>query len=146
MSAKIGHSEQGTKHLVCGLPDHDGSRVGQLLQTGGQIWRFADDRLLTSLFAADEIAADDKARCDADTRREGAVGPGRQPRRRLDHGEARPDGSFGFVFMGQGPAEVGEDAVSQELGDVALEAHDLAGNGVLVGPNDLAHVLRIEVG
>ena len=45
-----------------------------------------------------------------------------------------------------GPAEVGQHAVAHELGDVALEAGDLARDRVLVRAEDLAHLLRVEPG
>jgi hypothetical protein len=43
-----------------------------------------------------------------------------------------------------GPAEVGHDAVAHELGDIALEAPDLARYRVLVGPQYVAHLLGIK--
>ena len=46
--------------------------------------------------------------------------------------------------MGLGPAEIGEHAVAHELGDMALEARHLAGHRVLVGADDLPHLLGIE--
>jgi hypothetical protein len=46
--------------------------------------------------------------------------------------------------MGFGVAEVGEHAVAHELGDVALETSDLGRDGVLVGPDDLAHLFGIQ--
>jgi hypothetical protein len=46
----------------------------------------------------------------------------------------------------QGPAEVGEHAVAKELRHVALVADDLARDRVLVGAQDLAHLLGVEAG
>ena len=59
-------------------------------------------------------------------------------------GEPGPDRPLGLVLVRLGPAEIGEHAVAHELGDVALEARDLAGDGVLVGADDLAHLLGVE--
>ena len=71
-------------------------------------------------------------------RRRGDAGHGR------GDGEAGPDRALGLVLVRPGPAEIGEHAVAHELGDVALEARDLARDGVLVGADDLAHLLGIE--
>ena len=60
--------------------------------------------------------------------------------------EAGADGPLGLVLVRPRPAEVGQHAVAHELGDVALEPGDLAGDGVLVGADDLAHLLRVEPG
>ena len=62
----------------------------------------------------------------------------------LDEREARPHRPLGVVLVRLRPAEIGQHAVAHELGDVAVEAQDLARDGVLVGADDLAHVLGIE--
>ena len=43
-----------------------------------------------------------------------------------------------------GQLEIGEHAVAQELADVPAEARYLAGGGVLVGAEDIAHLLGVE--
>ena len=48
------------------------------------------------------------------------------------------------VLMRAGKAEIGQNAVAHELGDEAVVARDSARAGVLVGPDDLSHVLGIE--
>ena len=50
------------------------------------------------------------------------------------------------VLVRAGPAEVGEHAVAHQLGHVPTDAGDLAGECVLVGAQDLAHVLGGEPG
>ena len=60
--------------------------------------------------------------------------------------EARPGRALGLVFVRAGPAEVGEHAIAEKLGDVSLEARDLAGHRVLVIPDQLAHLFGIEPG
>jgi hypothetical protein len=42
------------------------------------------------------------------------------------------------------PAEIGQDAVAQELGNVPLEPADDLGAGSVIGAHDLAQVLRIQ--
>jgi hypothetical protein len=46
--------------------------------------------------------------------------------------------------VGAGEAEIGEHAVAHELGDVPIEARHLRSDGVLIGPDHLAHVLGVE--
>ena len=83
---------------------------------------------------ADQVADHDQPGRDPDpggerARPSGAASRPRPRRRRARRGPpARPSSS-----CARGPAEVGQHAVAHELGDVALEARDLAGDGVLVG-------------
>ena len=58
--------------------------------------------------------------------------------------EPGPHRPLGLVLVRPGPAEIGQHAVAHELGDMALEARDLARDGVLVGAEDLAHLLGVE--
>ena len=58
--------------------------------------------------------------------------------------ESRPDGSLRRVFACPRPAEVGQNAVSQELRDVAFQSCNLSGHRVLVGPHDIAQVFGID--
>ncbi len=80
--------------------------------------------------------------------------PGREPAGRGERqlgnrgrrGHARADRSFRRVLLRHGPAEVGQDTVAHELGDMALESRDFRGDGALIGLDDLAHLLRVELG
>jgi hypothetical protein len=78
--------------------DDDRVRLGQGLQTGGKVWRFADDGLLPRRACADQIADDHQSGCDPDTRLEfdgfdveatdsvdGAQPPPAPPARRRPH-------------------------------------------------------------
>ena len=58
----------------------------------------------------------------------------------------RPEPRARLVLVRLRPAEIGQHAIAHELGDVAVEAGDLAGHGVLVAPHDLPHLLRIAAG
>jgi hypothetical protein len=60
--------------------------------------------------------------------------------------EAGPDRTLGILLMGARKAEIGQHAIAHEFGDEAVIARDRARTGVLIGANDLAHVLRIEPG
>jgi hypothetical protein len=48
--------------------------------------------------------------------------------------------------MRGGIAEVGKDAVTQELGDIAVETLDLAGATLLKPAHDVALLFRIKAG
>ena len=74
----------------------------------------------------------------------GSPAGGGEPADRLDDRQAGPHGALGLVLVRAGPAEVGQHAVAHQLGHVPVDARDLARDRVLVRPQDLAHVLRIE--
>ena len=67
-----------------------------------------------------------------------------QPRHRGGHGEPGAHRPLGLVLVRPRPAEIGQHTVAHELGDVALQPRDLRGDRVLVGPDDLAQLLRVE--
>jgi hypothetical protein len=60
--------------------------------------------------------------------------------------EAGSDRPLGVLFVGGGEAEIGQHAVAHEFGDEPVIARDRARRGLLIGANDLAHVLGIEPG
>jgi hypothetical protein len=51
---------------------------------------------------------------------------------------------FGFVFVGPGIAEIGQDPIPHELPDETVKARDDARAGILIGPDHVTHVFRIE--
>ena len=61
-----------------------------------------------------------------------------------DHRQPGAHRPLGLVLVRLRPAEVGEHPVAHVLGDVALAARDRARHSVLVGADDVAHVLGIE--
>ena len=61
-----------------------------------------------------------------------------------DDRQAGAHRALGVVLVRPRPAEIGQHAVAHELGDVALEARDLARDRVLVGADELAHLLGVE--
>ena len=70
----------------------------------------------------------------------------RQPADGLDNAPSRTDRAFGRVLVGVGIAEIGKDAVAQELGEIAVVSRHDAGASVLVGAHDVAHVFGIGAG
>jgi hypothetical protein len=63
----------------------------------------------------------------------------------LNHPQASRHGALGVIFMGAGVAEVDQQAIPQILGDMAFEAGDHPGAGVLIGPYHLTEIFRIEL-
>jgi hypothetical protein len=63
----------------------------------------------------------------------------------VEEREPRAHRPLGIIFMCLRVAEINEQAIAQVLGDVATEAGDCLGGGVMILPNDLAPVLRIEL-
>src|SRR4030095_14747541 len=61
-----------------------------------------------------------------------------------DNGESGSHRPLALIFMRLGPSEVGEHSVAPEVGDVPLEAIDLAYHCVLVNANNVTHLLRAE--
>jgi hypothetical protein len=61
------------------------------------------------------------------------------------HSEASPHRPLGIILMRQGIAEVDQQAIAEILRDVALEALDDLGTGLLIGAHPLAVVFRVEL-
>ena len=124
--------------------DHDAARLGEALQPRGEIGRVADDRLLLRRAFAHETADDDKAGRDADANAELFARAGLQARHDFGDFERRVDRPRRVVLMRAGEAEIGENAVAHELRDEAVIARHHARDRVLIGADDLAHVLGVE--
>ena len=60
--------------------------------------------------------------------------------------EAGPDRPLGVVLMGARKTKISQHPIAHELGDEAVVARNRARTGVLIGANDLAHVLGIKPG
>ncbi len=137
--------EQIAQELPCRFADHQLARLGQRLQPGREIGRVADHGLLTGGALADQLADHDEPGRDADPAGErlartcGQIGDG------VAHREPGPDRPLRLVLVRYRPTEIGQDAVAHELRHMALEPGDLAGHGVLVGAQDVAHLLGIQL-
>src|SRR5262249_28979653 len=59
--------------------------------------------------------------------------------------QARPDRPFRVVLARGGPAKVDEEAIAEFPGDVAAEAPDGAGGGLLVLRDEVAPLLGVEL-
>ena len=145
--AEIAQGEQAADQAPGALGDHHLAGAGEGLQARREVRRVADDRLLPRAALADQVAHDDEPGRDPDPGRERVAGrrSGASATERAAS-EPGPDRALGRVLVRPGPAEVGEHAVAHELRDVALEARDLARDRVLVGADELAHLLGVEAG
>ena len=123
--------------------DKDGIWLGQGLQTGGEVRRFADDRLLLRRALADQIADDHQPGGDPDARLE-LDGFDIEATDRVDDAQPRADRPLGIVLMRPRVAEIDQHAVAHVFGDKAVEAGDDLGDGAVIGGDDLAQILGIE--
>jgi hypothetical protein len=135
--------EQVADELAGEFADDHRARLGHGLQARGEVGGVADDRLLPGRALADQIADNHETRGDPDAAGE-RLSAAAQPRHRGHDREAGAHGPLGLVLVRPGPAEVRQDAVAHKLGDIALEAPNLARYRVLVGPQHVPHLLGIE--
>ena len=142
--AQVLDLKQAADQTPGALGDDDLSGRSHALQAGGKVRRLADHGALAGLFGADQVAHHDQPGCDSDARRQSF---GRRHWQRLDRRYDREPGVYGAlrrVLMRCGPAEVAEHPVAHEFGDVAAEAGNCPGHRILVGPDDVTHLLRVE--
>ena len=121
LRAEIGKLEQFAPiKLSRALGDDDGVRLRQCLQPGGEIGRFADDRLLLRRARADQIADHHQPGRDSD--------PQLQLSRRLQFADgihqrqAGSDRLLRVVLVRLRIAEIDEHAIAHVFGDEAVEA------------------------
>jgi hypothetical protein len=85
----------------------------------------------------------------SDAHREGDATPGSQHPVQRPHGvhdlEPRVHGAPGIVLVGERIPEVHEQTVAQVLRHMPLEAVDRVGADLVVGADDLAQLLGVEV-
>ena len=142
-SAQIAVLEEIADQPARARGDNDHVRLGQSLQTGGQVRRFADDRLLLRRAFADQIADDHQPGGDPDARLE-LYGFDIEATDRVDDTQPRPDRPLGIVLMRSRVAEIDENAVAHVLGDKAIEPGDDFGDRAMICSDDLAQILGIE--
>src|SRR6202453_1226676 len=119
-------------------------RVGQALQPRGEVGRVADHRLLLSGALSHEIANHDEAGRDADPHGEFLTRAGLQTRHSFGDFESYVHRARRVVLVRARKAEIGENAVAEKSGDEAVITRDDARTGVLIGQNNLTHVLGVE--
>ena len=145
LQAKRFHFECAAEQPPCRLRDHDAAEFGEPLQPRRQIRGLAYDRLLLGRALSD----DDRPLRQCRSRRQCAHFNETFARvsRLRDNGsdlEAGTDRTLGVFFMRAGKAEIGEHAVAHEFCDETVITRYRSRAGVLIGTDDLAHVLGIE--
>ena len=117
--AEVLEVEQPIEQALRALGDDHRARLRELLQSGGQVRRLADDRFLACGARAKEIAYDHEAGRDPDPRLERSAARRDKAGHGLDDGQSRPDRVLHLVLASPWPAKVGKHPVAQVLGDEA---------------------------
>ena len=92
---------------------------------------------------ADQVADHGKPGGDADPRLAGHAALCNRADR-LDHRQPGAHRPLGIVLMRLRIAEIDQHPVAHVLGDKAVEAADRIGHGAVVGPDQLAQILRVK--
>ena len=138
--------EQVAQQFPGVLGDDDAVRLGDSLQARGAIRRLADDGRLARIPRSEKIADDHDPGRDAHSHVQRSLRCGLQLRRRFRDRKPRPHRALGVVFVRLGIAEIGEHAVAHVAGDEAAVRRDQGRAALLIGRDDLVHVLGIEPG
>jgi hypothetical protein len=123
--------------------DDDCVRLGQGLQPGGEVGRFANDRLFLRRALADQIADHHQPSGDPDPRLQ-LDGFDFEPTDSVDQPQLRPHRPLGIVLMRSRVAEIDQHAVAHVLGDKPVQASDNLGDGAVICGDDFTQILRIE--
>jgi len=130
--AEITVVEEIADQPACARGDDDRVRLGQGLQPGGEVRRFADDRLFLRRAFADQIADDHQPGGDPDARLE-LDGFESEATHCVDQTQPRPDRPLGIILMRSRVTEIDQDAVARIFGDKAVQPGDDLGDGALIG-------------
>ena len=143
--AELGEVEQAGDEPPRAGADHHGPGLGQRLQPGREVGRLADRvALARPTLTAAGVANHHRAGGDADPGPERGAARRREPGDRPDELEPGADRALGVVLVRLRVAEVGEDAIAEELGEMAAVAGDHHRAGVVVAPDQLPEVLWVE--
>ncbi len=145
MGAEIGAFEETACERVRGIGDDDRVWLGNRLQACGQIRSLAGNRSLLRRAFADDVAHDHPASSDADAHRKRPVLGRRQRLHGIEYAQPRIDGALGVVLVRLWPTEVDQQPVAHELREEPVEARHDAGTGVLIGADQIAVVLGVEL-
>jgi hypothetical protein len=126
---------------TCG--DDDRTRLGQCLQTGGEVGRFADDRLFLCRALTDQVTDHDQPGGDPDARLQ-FDGFDIETTDSIGDTQPRPDRTFGIVLMCSRVAEIDQHAVAHVFGDKSIHPDDDFSDSAMVSSDDLAQILGIE--
>ena len=129
---------------ACARGDHHRVRLGQGLQAGGQVRRFADDRLFLRRAFADQIADNHQPGGDPDARLQ-LDGLDVEATHRIDRAQPRSHRPLGVVLMRLRVAEIDQYAVAHVPGDKTIALGDFCGDSAVIRGDDLAQILGIKL-
>ena len=119
-AAKVAVFEEIADQPTRGQGDDDSVRLSEALQTGGEVGRLANNRLLLRRAFADQIADDHQPGGDADARLK-LDGFDIEATHNVDEAQPGPDRPLGIVLMGSRVTEIDQDAVAHIFRNKAIE-------------------------
>ena len=138
--AVLDHEHPGDQALRRG-GDHHRVGLGRALHARRDVRRLAEDLAAVGDHHRPGVHADAHGQARPVAGGEGGV----ERRHRVDDRQAGADRPFRVVLARRGPAEVDEQPIAEVLGDVAAEARDGAGGGLLVLRDEVAPLLGVEL-
>jgi hypothetical protein len=130
--------------FVRALGDDDVVRARQPLQARGEVRARAENGLRVRRAAGKQVADDDPAGCQSNPHLQFAGLRCAKGADAADDVERGAHGAFGIVLVGDRVAEIGQDAVAQEAGDVAAVARDRLAAELAIDAHQLEQVFRVE--
>ena len=129
--------EETAGEAVRSLGDHHRVRLGESLQPGGEVRRFADHRPFLGGADPDEVADHDQPGRDSDTDPQHLLRDHEVPDSVHD-GKTGPNSALSIVFVCRGIAEVHEYPVAHVLGEKTVKAANGLGNAVVIRADHVA--------
>ena len=114
------------------------------MQPRRKVGRLADDRLFLRRTLADQIADDHQPGGDSDAHAQFGDS-GVEASDAVDQTQSGPDRPLGIVLMGSRVAEIDQHPVAHILGDKAIEPRDDRGHRAVIGADQVAQILRVEL-
>ena len=119
------------------MGDHHCVRLGESLQPGGEVRRFADHRLFLGGADPDEVADHDQPGRDADTDPQRLLRDHEMPDS-VHQSKTGPNSPLSIVFVCRGIAEVHEYPVAHVLGEKTVKAANGLGNAAVIRADHVA--------
>src|SRR5262245_39845686 len=135
--------EEITDQPASGRVDDYRIRLGQSLQTGGEIRCLTDTGLLLCQACTDHIADDHQACGNTNSTLE-LDGFHVEAIDGVDGAESRPHSPFGVVLMRLRVAEIGQNAVACGLRYEAVELRDHVSYGAMIRGDDFSQIFGVE--
>ena len=138
--AVLDHEQPADQALRRG-GDHHRVGLGRALHARRDVRRLAEDLAAVGDHHRPGVHADAHGQARPVAGGEGGV----ERHHRVDDRQAGAHRPFRVVLARRGPAEVDEQPIAEVLGDVAAEARDGAGGGLLVLRDEVAPLLGVEL-